>query len=73
MSLSAGGEREGGKEGRREAEMDKRQAAKRVGVQIQFPVTVCSGSLFKQKNISSVKGNGSVQGKMKENRKETIH
>lgn len=47
--------------------------SKGVGVWIQFPVIVCSGSLFQWTNISSVKLNGSVLGKMKENRMETIH
>lgn len=44
-----------------------------VGVRIRFPMTMCLRSPFQWRNISSVKVNGGVPGKMKENGMEAIH
>lgn len=52
---------------------ERERRKKGVGVRIQFPLTACSGSPFQWKNISSVKLNGSVLGKAKENGIKTIH
>lgn len=57
----------------RKKEDGAKTSSKGVAVWIHFLMTVCSRSPFHWKNISSVNVNGSVLGKMKENRVEAIH